>query len=416
MQGDPITGSIRSTNSEDKWVNVQTGLEYAVLGVCDQDCSDIDIKIEDDNGNTLVQDYEKDDHPLVRFTSRTARVKIHVYMSTCSREPCFYGVALFSRGGGGNAVANVPNSANAASGGNTAERWLSTVRNELDRYSGQLLVGFGLQGSPLTGSIRSTSSEDVSINLQPGVEAAILGVCDEDCSDIDLKLYDDGGNEIASNYEKDDHPIVRVTPIRAGRFKVHIYMATCSHEPCFYGVGVYVRGAGGAAVANTTGSGTATGAGSERWLHTVRTELDKYGTQLIQDGYALQGTSYTGSLRKTSSEDLNVTLQAGFDYALLGVCDSDCGDIDLALKDASANQVDSDYDKNDHPTVRVTPARDGQYIIRIYMASCSTEPCYYGIGVFQRRSRGAKGGEDQGMPRESRENPNPLRPERPGRR
>ncbi|HEY2824813.1 MAG TPA: hypothetical protein VGI83_04640, partial [Gemmatimonadales bacterium] len=372
--------------------NVQAGQDYAVLGVCDQDCADIDLRVYDDNGTELGSDFEKDDHPVVRFTPRTARVKVHVYMATCNREPCFYGVGIFSRGGSANSAAVGPNSAGASTGGSSAERWLGTVRNELDRYGNQLLSGYGLQGTPTTGSIRSTNNEDIWVTLSPGVEYAILGVCDQDCSDIDLKLYDDADNEIGSDFEKDDHPIVRVTPIRQGRFKVHIYMATCAHDPCFYGVGVYQRGSGSANNASV-GSGTATGAGAERWLRTVRAELDKYGPPLEQQGYVLQGNAYTGSLRKTSSEDLNITLEAGFDYAFLGVCDSDCGDIDLQLSDAGGQRIDSNYEKDDHPVVKGNQVAGGQYKVHVYMASCSTEPCYYGIGVYRRRGASGKGGE-----------------------
>ena len=59
----------------------------------------------------------------------------------------------------------------------------------------------------------------------------------------DLELFDANSNSLDSDYEVDDAPLVRFTPSSGGRYRVHVYLASCEVEPCYYGVGVYGRSA-----------------------------------------------------------------------------------------------------------------------------------------------------------------------------
>jgi hypothetical protein len=79
----------------------------------------------------------------------------------------------------------------------------------------------------------------VSLDLNIGTQYQIMGACDTDCSDLDFVLYDGRGNQIDQDVELDDVPIVTVTPSRTGTFRVKVTMATCTAEPCRYGIGVF---------------------------------------------------------------------------------------------------------------------------------------------------------------------------------
>jgi hypothetical protein len=102
--------------------------------------------------------------------------------------------------------------------------------------------GFSLTGSAITGTLNQQASADHSVTLQGGVGYIVIAVCDNDCSDIDLRLLDEAGNELDSDYEQDAYPIVATTPAGTAQYQVHVYMASCSTQPCFYGVGVYAQG------------------------------------------------------------------------------------------------------------------------------------------------------------------------------
>jgi len=85
------------------------------------------------------------------------------------------------------------------------------------------------------------ASDDYSFELKSGREYFIAAVCDQDCSDLDLKLYDENDNVIAEDALVDDAPIVRVSPRWSGKFRLNVTMYDCGNAPCFYGISVMGR-------------------------------------------------------------------------------------------------------------------------------------------------------------------------------
>jgi hypothetical protein len=69
---------------------------------------------------------------------------------------------------------------------------------------------------------------------------------------------------------------------------------------------------------------------------------------------------------------------------IVGVCDNDCSDVDLALEDEEGVAVVSDTGSGDMPMIRFTPSATAVYWIDPTMHACSTEPCAYGIAVFRK--------------------------------
>jgi hypothetical protein len=92
-----------------------------------------------------------------------------------------------------------------------------------------------------TGWLRDGYYRDLTVTLRQGVEYAIVGSCDEDCDDLDLKLYDENWNLIDEDTGSDDHPVVEVTPNWTGTFHVRVLMEDCTASTCKYGVGVFGR-------------------------------------------------------------------------------------------------------------------------------------------------------------------------------
>jgi len=119
-----------------------------------------------------------------------------------------------------------------------------------------------------------------------------------------------------------------------------------------------------------------------QWQRTVRNQVGQHDAFLSERGYTMSGDVYDGSLKDDEFENLTITLLPGTSYAFMGVCDEDCHDIDLRLYDPDGDEVDSDVRVDDWPIVSVTPRFKGTYRLRVVMASCSSNPCYYGIGVF----------------------------------
>ncbi len=119
-----------------------------------------------------------------------------------------------------------------------------------------------------------------------------------------------------------------------------------------------------------------------QWRSQVESYLKQKSKRLSDMGYAQTHETQIGSLADDDNESFNLTLHSGTKYALVGVCDNDCTDLDLVLYDADGNQVDSDVQVDDVPIVQVTPSETMRYRVKVMMATCKTNPCWYGIGVY----------------------------------
>jgi hypothetical protein len=119
-----------------------------------------------------------------------------------------------------------------------------------------------------------------------------------------------------------------------------------------------------------------------QWRTQVEGYLKRAAKTLSDKGYAQTHDTQIGSLRDDENESFNLTLHSGTAYALVGVCDNDCSDLDMVIYDADGSQVDSDVQTDDVPIVQVTPGETQRYRVKVLMASCKTNPCWYGIGVY----------------------------------
>ncbi len=117
-----------------------------------------------------------------------------------------------------------------------AQRQLFMYREELGLVELSHEIG--------TGSLDEGGSEVLTFAANGPGSFTVLGVCDNDCTDIDLTLYDMDGNEIDTDVEIDDFPIVETPRLASGlrqRFRVEISMFECGASPCRYAVGVFAN-------------------------------------------------------------------------------------------------------------------------------------------------------------------------------
>lgn len=114
----------------------------------------------------------------------------------------------------------------------------------------------------------------------------------------------------------------------------------------------------------------------------IRTQLDSAVVLMGNNGFRLQDDIVSGDLRTGGNEDFQLELEGGKRYIIMGVCDGDCTDLDMALTTAAGADVDSDFEDDDVPMVMVEVERGGTYNLKVRMAACSVEPCAFGVGVF----------------------------------
>jgi hypothetical protein len=98
--------------------------------------------------------------------------------------------------------------------------------------------GFTPVDEAVSGTLAEGADEEFELDLESGTNYFVVGVCDGDCSDLDLVLTNSSGEEVESDRELDDVPMLAIEG-QSGSFVLSVQMATCSVEPCHYGVRVF---------------------------------------------------------------------------------------------------------------------------------------------------------------------------------
>lgn len=101
------------------------------------------------------------------------------------------------------------------------------------------LEGYELTHNIRTGYLRTGEVTNYYFNLSSGRNYIIYAVCDEDCGDIDLCLFDENDNEISCDNKTDSMPFVNVTPRWTGSFRLRVRMYNCRVNPCKFGIAVF---------------------------------------------------------------------------------------------------------------------------------------------------------------------------------
>ena len=99
--------------------------------------------------------------------------------------------------------------------------------------------GYEITYGPYTDRLNQGDQTSLTLNLDGHRDYAISAVCDQDCSDLDLYVYDENGDLIASDVEPNGYPHVLVSPKWTVQFTAVITMESCRFQPCYYGVGVF---------------------------------------------------------------------------------------------------------------------------------------------------------------------------------
>ena len=120
----------------------------------------------------------------------------------------------------------------------------ASAQNYVNQRLGQIVRsmrddGYDQSHLRTRGSLREGQTRTFTLRLTGGSRYVIGGVCDEDCSDLDLMFYDSRGNLLDEDNSTDDEPVVGVTAPRTGTYRVRVRMYACSAEPCAFGLVVF---------------------------------------------------------------------------------------------------------------------------------------------------------------------------------
>ncbi len=116
------------------------------------------------------------------------------------------------------------------------------VMSQLGRFETTLREqGYNRVMNPITGSLAGGSSQANVVFLNGGMRYAIVGACDQDCRDFDLRIFGPDGPMIDEDVELDDTPVLEFTAPASGQYRLMAMMANCQQNPCYWGIVVTAR-------------------------------------------------------------------------------------------------------------------------------------------------------------------------------
>lgn len=110
-----------------------------------------------------------------------------------------------------------------------------------------------------------------------------------------------------------------------------------------------------------------------------------YAEQALGDGgYSRAAGPFAGGLEPGAERRFPLTLRAGQDYRIVGVCDQRCGDVALRLYDPNDALIARDLPEGGVPVMHVRPAFTGSHIVEVATSNCSAAQCWYAVNVYSR--------------------------------
>lgn len=90
-------GELHESEAIELVMDIAAGSEIVIAGFCDQDCSDLDMRVSR-NGTLLGEDILDDDAPMVRLQGYGGgEVRVRIEMPACSVAPCAFRVMVFGK-------------------------------------------------------------------------------------------------------------------------------------------------------------------------------------------------------------------------------------------------------------------------------------------------------------------------------
>lgn len=119
-------------------------------------------------------------------------------------------------------------------------------------------------------------------------------------------------------------------------------------------------------------------------LTVLQAQIVAAGRNFERNGFAPSGPFHTGRLEAGASETLEIILPGAKEYMVVGVCGTDCTNLDLFLSNSEGKEIVKDDSDDDVPVLDLNVGGKMTYSLRITMASCKASSCLYGFEVYSK--------------------------------
>jgi serine/threonine protein kinase len=101
--------------------------------------------------------------------------------------------------------------------------------------------GFESRGAPGIGRLAGSETDSHDMSLIGETDYAIFAFCDDDCTDIDLAVFDANNRQLESDVAVNTDPNIEFAVRRAGTHRLNVLMYGCAARGCRYAFRVYGR-------------------------------------------------------------------------------------------------------------------------------------------------------------------------------
>ena len=118
------------------------------------------------------------------------------------------------------------------------QRWEQQVQGRLARAIHVIQTSSRLPVVKRSGMLNTDEGASFRTPLVEGESYAILAVCDDDCSRLQLTLLSPSGSDIAKERNSESFPTLRFTAATTAAYGIRVVMEGCRWNPCWYAIAV----------------------------------------------------------------------------------------------------------------------------------------------------------------------------------
>lgn len=122
------------------------------------------------------------------------------------------------------------------------QRWERQVQERVARAIETVGSAPHLAVAKSVGMLNIDEAASIQATLVQGTPYAIIAVCDDDCSRLQLTLMKSGGSEIAKERNSESLPTLHFTSDTTMAYGIRVTMEGCRWNPCWYAVAVIPLG------------------------------------------------------------------------------------------------------------------------------------------------------------------------------
>jgi hypothetical protein len=122
------------------------------------------------------------------------------------------------------------------------QRWERQVHERVQRTIAAVGASQRLPVVRRSGMLNTDEAASFQTTLAEHTPYAIIAVCDDDCSRLQLTLLSPSGSDIAKERNSESLPTLQFTAATTAVYSIRVVMEGCRWNPCWYAVAVIPLG------------------------------------------------------------------------------------------------------------------------------------------------------------------------------